>query len=145
MNVPALEHPLNVVVFLPKGVAENYECSGPMQLREWMGAGRVHADTRVFCRRKSKWMSVQEYLRDCREKTELQQLDDMEHTLTDLVGVAEELKRISELMSLKGKEDDGQGNVGVNREAVRATRDTDTNDDYDSGPILGAGTGDCAY
>lgn len=145
MNVPGLDHPLNVVVFLAKGIAKNYECSGPVQLREWMGSGRVHSETQVFDRRRNKWMSVQEYLRDCREKTEIEHLDDMEHTLTDLVGVAEELKRISELMALKGKEDDGQRNVGVNREAFGATRDTDSDDDYDSGPIFGTGTGDCAY
>tara|TARA_Y100001938_G_C8025132_1_gene397580 strand:+ start:119 stop:556 length:438 start_codon:yes stop_codon:yes gene_type:complete len=119
MNMKTSCHPLNVVIFLASGEAENYECAGPIQLKEWMTEGRVSSDTRLYDRRAQRWLTANEYLKSCRERTQLQELDDLDCTLTDLMGVAEELKRISEIMGGKADKNDGQGNLSEHWQAER--------------------------
>jgi len=145
MNMKQPSHPLNVVIFMPRGEAENFECSGVVQLKEWMSEGRVASDAKVFDKRAQSWMTAAEYIKNCRERTQLEELDDLDVTLTDLMGVAEELKRISEIMGGKVDHDDRQGNLSEHWQAERADGNANSNNANNHLRVLGSNTGTYAH
>lgn len=145
MNMKSPCHPLNVVIFLPVGEAKNFECSGPIQLKEWMSEGRVGSETRVFDRRAEAWTTAGKYIKSCRERTQLQELDDLDVTLTDLMGVAEELKRISEIMGGKADHNDRQGNLGEHWQTERTDGNSNRNNEDNHLRVLSSNTGTYAH
>ncbi len=90
MNGP--QYPLNVVLFREEGTADNCDCVGPTQLREWLRTGKVSTADRVFVRREKRWVTVQQCLSSYVDKSAEEQLEDMDITLTNLCAVAEQLK-----------------------------------------------------
>ena len=142
MKTPEL--PVNVVIYSDSGKADNYDCTGPEQLKAWLQAGTVNSQTRVFARRVNKWMTVECYLGWADRKSDTENLCDMDATLSNLVGVAEELKRLTALAKKRDPNYDRPRDFSEHRKAVRADGDADRNNDHNGAavclPITGAGT-----
>lgn len=139
--------PLNVVIYAPAGSAENYDCTGPTQLREWLKGGRVTEQTAVFAKRSGEWMTVASYLNWSERKSDVETLSDMDATLTNLVGVAEELKRLTELASKReaSKHHDRSRDFREYRKTERTNGDTNRDDDHNRTAVCRAVPGAGSY
>tara|TARA_B100000131_G_scaffold265982_1_gene263729 strand:- start:3783 stop:4214 length:432 start_codon:yes stop_codon:yes gene_type:complete len=120
-----VECPINVVVYSPKGKADNHDCTGPSQLQTWLNEGRVQPHTQVFERRTEEWMTVESYLRWTERRSDVETLHDMDATLTDLVGVAEELKKLTALAAKREQENDRSRDFRKHRKAERSDGNSD--------------------
>lgn len=130
------DHPINVVIYCDSGKADNYDCAGPQQLKEWLNNGRVKPQTQVFARRIDKWMTVESYLGWADRKSDTEQLHDMDATLTNLCGIAEELKRLTALAEEKERHD-RQRNERKHRETKRPNGNANNHNDDNCPAILG--------
>lgn len=136
-----LRQPINVVILSVKGVAENVGCAGPEQLKNWLDEGRVTDASHVYVEKDSSWMSVETYLYYCHRKSDTEQLDEMAVTMTNLIDVAEELKRLARIRD----GDHRQRNVGKHRKAIGSDGDADLDDGDDGCTIRSAVPGAYAH
>lgn len=136
-----LRQPINVVMLSPFGVAENVGCAGPEQLKNWLDEGRVTEASHVYVEKDSSWMSVETYLYYCGRRSDTEQLDEMAVTMTNLLDVAEELKRLARIRD----GDHRQRNVGKHRKAVGPDGDADDHDGDDCATIRSTGAGAYAH
>ena len=136
-----VKQPINVVVLSKKGIAENFGCAGPEQLRGWLAEGRVTDSSHVYVEKDQAWMSVETYLYYCHRKSDTEQLDEMAVTMTNLLDVAEELKRLARIRDGNDRPRD----LGKHRKAVGSNGDADLDDGDDCATVRGAGAGAYAH
>jgi len=136
-----VKQPINVVVLSSKGIAENIGCTGPEQLRGWLDKGRVTDASHVYVEKDKTWMSAETYLYYCHRKSDTEQLDEMAVTMTNLLDVASELKKLARLRDGNGRPRD----IGVDRKAVRSDGDADIDDGDDCATVRRTRTGSYAY
>jgi len=133
--------PINVVMLSSHGIAENIGCAGPEQLKGWRDEGRVTDASHVWVEKNSAWMSVETYLYYSSRKSDTEQLDEMAVTMTNLLDVAEELRRLAR----KSDGNDRSGNKRIDREIVGSDGDADDHDGDDCATIRSTGTGAYAH
>ena len=136
-----VKQPINVVMLSKHGVAENVGCAGPEQLKRWLDNGRVNNASHVYVEKDKAWMSTETYLYYCHRKSDTEQLDEMSATMTNLLDVADELKRLARLRD----GDDRPRNVSKHRQAVGANGDVDDYDGDDCPTIRRTRTGSYAH
>ena len=136
-----LRQPINVVMLSSHGIAENVGCAGPEQLKGWLDKGRVTDASHVYVEKDSTWMSVETYLYYCGRKSDTEQLDEMAVTMTNLLDVAEELKRLARIRD----GDDRPGNKRINRKVIGSDGDVDDHDGDDCATIRSTGPGAYAH
>ena len=136
-----LRQPINVVMLSSHGIAENVGCAGPEQLKGWLDKGRVTDASHVYVEKDSTWMSVETYLYYCGRKSDTEQLDEMAVTMTNLLDVAEELKRLARIRDGNDRPRD----LGKHRKAVGSNGDAALDDGDDCATVRGAGAGAYAH
>jgi len=140
--VKQVKHPVNVVCLSKEGKAVNHGCAGPEQLRTWLAEGRVKDSSQVFVEKTQSWMNTIAYLQWCERKSDTEQLFDMDATLTNLLSVAEELKKVSGGYPSVSP---GPRDFREHWKAVCSDGDIDDDDDDDSATIRSTVAGVGAY
>lgn len=130
--------PINVVVYNSEGKADNHDCTGPSQLRTWLNEGRINPQTQVFARRVNKWMTAESYLGWAERKSDTENLCDMDATLTNLVGVAEELNRLTALAAKREQSNDRPRDFRKHWKAERSDGNSNSNNEPDSSELFGS-------
>ena len=73
---------------------KNVRCPGPQTLREWLTSGQVKPLTWVWIFADSRWLTAESVLDAETRKSDVDSLHDIEATMSDLSGLAEQVREL---------------------------------------------------